>query len=505
MAGVEYVISLKDRFSGTLNKLNAQTKRLDTNMKSLNSSISGTSVVVAGLATAFAGVKVLKLAGEFEQTQIAFEVMLGSIEKGTKLLKDLGTFATKTPFSLKGVEQNAKLLLAVGIEAEKIIPTMKSLGDVAAGLNVPLDRLALNFGQIKSQGKLTGRELRDFSVAGVPLIAELSKNLGKNSKEITEMVSAGKIGFKDVSKAFDTMSSSGGRFNNLMGRLNKTFLGQVNELTENFQILGREIGGALIPIIRPLVLLLSRMAKWMQENKDTVRILTKVIAGMVIGMTALVAITKSYAAILAVTALLDPFRLIIVSVSILIGLMVVFRKNVAEALDVISIGFKVMGATLKNHFLGIIDTVQLQWLRFSKTVNETIRNLDQVAKIEEKINSILKEGSTRGVDLDELRKKQREAQLTFGKGIFGTTEKVKDTASEIAKGLGLTAGGGEGDLSLSNQTTVTSAAPKVFNINIEKLVESFKIETTNMVEGAEKTKEAITSALIGALADVQTA
>lgn len=503
MAGVEYVISLKDRFTPVINSVKAGVNGLDGRMKSLNNSISGTSVAVIGLATAFAGVKVLKLAGEFEQTQIAFEVMLGSVEKGNKLLNELAVFATKTPFSLKDVEQNSKLLLAVGIEAEKIIPTMRALGDVSAGLNVPLERIALNFGQIKSQGKLTGRELRDFAIAGVPLVAELSKNLRKSSSEIQSMVSAGKIGFNEVSKAFDTMSGSGGKFNNLMGRLNNTFLGQVNELTENFQILGREIGKALIPIIRPLILLLSRAASWFQQNADTVRILTKVIAGMVIGMTTLIAVTKAYAAWQAIIAFLDPFKLMIISLSILIGLIIVFNKNAGEALDVMKIGFEVMSEQVRSTFRNMIENLKLMMLNFllfiQKSVGDDTMSKETLKQID-KINQGLED---RKKILSDLKKQQRDAQIKFGEGIFGSVEKAKSNAVEIAKGLGLDLGGSS-DLDVSNSTTVTSAAPKIFNINIEKLVESFKIETTNMVEGAEKTKEAITNALLGALADVQT-
>lgn len=92
------------------------------------------------------------------------------------MLAQLSDFAQKTPFELQGVRTNAQQLLGMGVSLENIIPTLKMLGDVSAGLNVPLERLALNYGQVITQGKLTGRELRDFAVAGVPLLEELAKN-----------------------------------------------------------------------------------------------------------------------------------------------------------------------------------------------------------------------------------------------------------------------------------------------------------------------------------------
>lgn len=52
-------------------------------------------------------------------------------------------------------------------------------------------------------------------------------------------------------------------------------------------------------------------------------------------------------------------------------------------------------------------------------------------------------------------------------------------------------------------TTITGAAPKTFNINIDKLVEQFNVNTENLTEGAADVKKQITLALAEALADVQ--
>ena len=51
--------------------------------------------------------------------------------------------------------------------------------------------------------------------------------------------------------------------------------------------------------------------------------------------------------------------------------------------------------------------------------------------------------------------------------------------------------------------TITGAAPKTFNINIEKLVENFEVITENLTEGSEDIKRKIALTLAEALADVQ--
>jgi len=274
---VEYILTLKDRsFTKGLKRAALRVSKVDNRTKALNSNINGLNVGIAALVVGYGALKAVKIAGDFEQTGIAFETMLGSVERGQKLLRELDVFATKTPFSIEGVQSSAKQLLAMGINADKLLPTLKSLGDVSSGLSVPISRLALNFGQVKSQGKLTGRELRDFAIAGVPLTAELAKQLNVSTAQITKLVSAGKIGFPEVEQAFTNMSSEGGRFFNLMDKQNKTFHGGVNEMKENIQILARSIGNILIPMLRPLVKLISRAVEFTKRHKTAVEIAIKV-------------------------------------------------------------------------------------------------------------------------------------------------------------------------------------------------------------------------------------
>ena len=265
-AGINIVIQAVDKFSGVFAKVN----------KSML--MAGAGIAAIGVAGAVAVGGLIKLAGEFEQTQIAFTTMLGSAEKGQALLKELADFAAKTPFTIPGIEASAKQLLAMGIELDDLLPTLKSLGDVSSGLNVPLDRLALNFGQVAVQGKLTGRELRDFSVAGVPLIAELAKNLGIAESEVKEMVSAGDIGFAEVEEAFTSMTSEGGKFFDLMDAQSKTFLGQVSNIQDSFIKIGRVMGDVFLPAAKFVAKALAAIVGWLEEHPTLTKFAAVVLA-----------------------------------------------------------------------------------------------------------------------------------------------------------------------------------------------------------------------------------
>ena len=179
------------QFKRAMRELDDSVSDVNNGLLSLKNVTIATAVAVATGVSLIAK-ESIKQADLFEQSQIAFSTMLGSAEKANQLLADLADFAKNTPFGLQDIEQNAKQLLAMGSSSEEVLKELKMLGDVSAGLSVPLWRLSLNFGQVRTQGKLTGRELRDFNVAGVPLIDTLVElgNQGKLSAGAFETVGA---------------------------------------------------------------------------------------------------------------------------------------------------------------------------------------------------------------------------------------------------------------------------------------------------------------------------
>ena len=247
--GAVIAITIKgiDKFSSTFHKANTATKKLGAVLKG-----GAIGIGLVGVAIAGAGVAATKIAADFEQTTVAFTTMMGSAEKAEGFLKELADFAKKTPFTLTGVEKSARQLMAVGFEAEDVLPNLKNIGDISAGLGmgeVGLQRLILNLGQVKAQGKLTGRELRDFAVAGIPMIDELAKHFGVAKEEVAEMVSKGLVKTDDVLKVFENMTGEGGRFANLMAKQAETVKGKFSNLQDTIELLGRELGSVLIPLV----------------------------------------------------------------------------------------------------------------------------------------------------------------------------------------------------------------------------------------------------------------
>ena len=67
------------------------------------------------------------------------------------------------------------------------------------------------------------------------------------------MVSAGKISAKDMVDAFDSMTSAGGRFADLMEAQSQTLSGPWSNLQDTLAGIGEQIGLAVIPMFTDMV------------------------------------------------------------------------------------------------------------------------------------------------------------------------------------------------------------------------------------------------------------
>ncbi|WP_291118364.1 tape measure protein [Empedobacter sp. UBA7248] len=186
--------------------------------------------------------QMVKIRSEFEQTEISFNTMLQSQEKGNALMQEMIELAKNTPLQFSEVSKGAKQLLAYQVEAEKLTGTLSMLGDISSGLDVPLSRLILVYGQVKAKGKLMGDDLRQFTEAGVPMIAMIAKNMGVAQSAVAEMVSEGKVGFKDVEKVLKDLTDQGGLFYNMMENKSKTISGQIAKLQDEIEQMFNKIG-----------------------------------------------------------------------------------------------------------------------------------------------------------------------------------------------------------------------------------------------------------------------
>jgi len=199
------------------------------------------------------GKKALIAAGNYEQLNVAFTTFFRSTAQAKQTLKELEQFSLKTPFTSEETQQAARILLAYGFSAEQLIPTITRLGDVTSGTQIPLQQIALVFGQVKAAGKLMGQDLLQLVNAGFNPLQEMSERTGVSVAELRKQMADGKITFDMVQESFIAATSAGGRFDELTKKFGETFLGRVSTLRDNTQILIRTLGEGLLPVAERVV------------------------------------------------------------------------------------------------------------------------------------------------------------------------------------------------------------------------------------------------------------
>ena len=242
-----------DKLSSNMDKSRGKVKQLKKDVGSVNEELEQTDKIsnklkgsIGKLASAFAikelVSRITTVRGQFQQLEVAFTTMLQSAEKADALMQQLTRTAATTPFGLEDVAQGAKQLLAYGFEAEKVNETLIRLGDIAAGLSVPLNDLVYLYGTTMAQGRMYTQDLNQFTNRGIPMISELAKQFGVAESRVKELVEAGKVGFPEVQKVIENLTNEGGRFGGLMEEQSKTITGQISNIEDAISMMFNEIG-----------------------------------------------------------------------------------------------------------------------------------------------------------------------------------------------------------------------------------------------------------------------
>lgn len=314
-----YTVMIR-RVQNELNRLNnlppaGFIQRLKEGERSA-SGLGSTLGRVIGITAAFAGVKsMVQMGAALEQQKISFEVMLGSAEKAKNMLGSLNQFANVTPYENAGLIENAKLLLNFGTSAEKIIPTLKMIGDVAMGDQGKMNGLSLAFAQMSSVGKLQGQDLLQMINAGFNPLQELTKMTGKSMAQLREAMEKGKISAGIVEQAFQHATSKGGMFFGMMDKMSQSSSGKFSTLVGTLKSAGAALGEKLLPLINKFLEKGIAVTNWISENIDLVMQLGAVVLG---AMVAFKLITGAMA-ILNGVMLMNPIGLIIAGIAALVA------------------------------------------------------------------------------------------------------------------------------------------------------------------------------------------
>lgn len=198
--------------------------------------------LVGGLGFEQLAEHIFNVRSQFQQLEISFTTMLGSEQRAGALMNQLVQTAAKTPFDMSSITNGAKQLLAYGTAANEVNDILVHLGNISAGLNVPLNDLVYLYGTTMSQGRMYTMDLRQFMGRGIPMAEELGKIMGKTTQEVQQAVTDGKVGADLVKKAIINMTEEGGKFGGLMEKQSTTLQGKWSNIGDSVDQMFNELG-----------------------------------------------------------------------------------------------------------------------------------------------------------------------------------------------------------------------------------------------------------------------
>lgn len=376
-----------ERLNGEINRLQTTTAGglkkgfIDAFNQIPYSNLITNPIVLAG-TTAFASIK---KGMESEKVQVAFEVLLGNKNSAQELIQQTKDYANKTSYDASDLQEGAKTMLSFGIAQEKIMPTMKAIGDIAMGDKNKMSSLTLAFSQMSSTGKLTGQDLLQMINAGFNPLNEISKKTGKSIGVLKDEMGKGAISSQMVADAFMSATAKGGQFFGMADKQGQTLAGKLAMIQGQLSEVLLSVYELIEPILTPAVAGLSKalnvlkgivtgvtkfFQSWWQKMREgigVISIVSVVLGGLVTGLIVynawigIVSVaTKLWAgvqALLNAVMTANPIGLIIMGIGALIAVIVYVCSKITgwATLWGGAIGF------MKNTFLAYVDSIKFAW------------------------------------------------------------------------------------------------------------------------------------------------
>ena len=244
-------------------KLRSAPGQAETAGRGIGSGVErGARPGLAKLGGLFAGLGIAKLTGDLlgfglktamqnEKASISFTTMLGSAKKAQTFLAQMKDFAAKTPFEFPELQTAASSLISAGINADKVIPIMRTLGDVTAGMGTGSEgvkRATVALQQMNAAGRITAEDLNQLRDAGIPVYDLLAAATGKSKKAVAELARTGGLGAKELGQLMKALETGKGleRFNGLMDKQSQSLEGIISSLKDT---VGQGLADAILPFL----------------------------------------------------------------------------------------------------------------------------------------------------------------------------------------------------------------------------------------------------------------
>jgi len=498
---LEYILNLKNNFSKTMKEAEQSTANMDSKMNSLTSKLGGLAATIGVGALAK---EMVTTGAQFDSYKARLETMLGSSLAANNAFNQIKEDAAKTPFDVSSLTQANAMLISAGSSADEARSTVMGLGNAIAatgGGSDELSRMAVNLQQIKTLGKASAMDVKQFAFANIPIYQMLAKTMGKTVAEVRSM----DVTYEQLASSFEKAAAKGGMFYGGLAKQSAAVGGQISNLKDQFTNTLVDFYESAKPAITSIISLLSKMLQWVQRNKETVIVFMKIagaIAAIVVAIKIWTTVTTLFTA--AQTALnfamaANPIGAVIVAVTALVAVLYILISQYKSVQELHSAG---MQKNMQSAFSQEKNEVDFLIAKYEKLGYSKEKAAASALRVSQKMLSADLSDAQRqlaGAQTDsERRVAQKRIASLGGRGAYLKT--LEGGGAGI--GGGAAASGSKGAKSLGTGTEVTGARPQAINININELVHELNIQTNNMIEGAGRMKELVSKALLEAVNEI---
>jgi tape measure domain-containing protein len=404
----------------------------------------GAAAVGVGLATAATAALGygLKVAAGNEQAKIGFTTMLGSGKKAEAFLKDLEAFAAKTPFEFPELQKAASSLISVGVNSNKVIPIMRTLGNVTSGMGTGaegVERATVALQQMQSAGRITAEDLNQLRDAGIPLktvMQAISAETGTSTKKLFEMSRTGKLGRKELDALMASLESGKGfeKFNGLMDAQSKSLTGMLSTLKDTF---GMGMAKAIEPALPFLKGAIGAVTKtlgnffaWTATHQE------EVVDGLVAVGNGVLGVSKTFlqlesSALRALASIADGVASILEGLDKLPGMG--DMRGTIDAMREFGRSARVGADSIDANLIPKIDEAHERWNKFGKDqkTKAALRDANQViTNAVQKTSDALKKNGKTVDENTEKGKRNRSALRNLAESQVAYRDKLSKTGAK---------------------------------------------------------------------------
>lgn len=418
---------------------------------------------------------------EKEQAITGLTTFLGK-QGATDAYKNIRQDADVTPFDTASLLEVNRALISAGANAKDARSDAMNLANAVSavgGGNDVLSRMAANMQQIKTVGKATAMDIRQFGIAGINIYEMLHRSTGKSIEQVKEM----DVSYADLSKAMAMANAKGGIYEGAMAAQSQTMAGKWSTVKDKFGNAASDIGDAFAPVFNKLLDLGIKFANSigpaLEKAKPYIDMLSYGVGKVVDYIMKIVNGTSEWSKWVDILKgyffiVWEHTQNIFLKVWHIVSGIIEFVKKSELLQDI----FKAIGWIMEKVF-GVIGKLfdGLVWL-WDNVVKPVLEALEKAYKFVK----------------DWFSDDKKEIKVVTTKKLV-LPKKMDDEPKESALMTGSKLTNSNANAGKTAGDTVTGGGPKVVNITLGKFFENIQFTTLNSGETAQELENLVTECL----------